>query len=127
MIQENKERDSDQVRGKGPGGRKGSRRPTVNTQHQQNRGDDNQHSFHCQFLPHFFWLIGFPQMHLLRQTSEMLSIIPRGFRSSGPDAFPFAFGIEHNLCQEFSQLIGVSLGVTGASLGVTGASLGFNM
>jgi len=54
MIQENKVRDNDQVRGKGPGGRKGSRRPTVNTQTQQNRGDDNQHSFHCQFLPSFF-------------------------------------------------------------------------
>jgi len=54
MIKENKVRDSDQLRGKGPGGRRGSRRPTVNTQHQQNRGDDNQHSFHCQFLPSFF-------------------------------------------------------------------------
>lgn len=60
MIQENKVRDNEQVRGKGPRGRKGSRRPTVNTQPQQNRGDNNQHFFHCQFLPSFFLVNRFP-------------------------------------------------------------------
>jgi hypothetical protein len=50
---------------------------------------------------HFFWLTGFPQMHLLRRTPKVLLIIHPGIRSSGTNAWLFAFGIEHDLCQDF--------------------------